>query len=66
MTNKIEFHPNPKQLWEEYHSVVAPVISLDGFDYERKYDEEPSYCKHPEDSWDSVHYITQEREFSVI
>ena len=40
MKNKIEFHPNPKQLWEEYHSVVAPVISLDGFDYERKYDDE--------------------------
>ena len=47
MTNKIEFHPNPKQLWEEYHSVVAPVIVLDGYDYERKYDDEPSHCLHP-------------------
>ena len=24
--DKIEFHPNPKQLWEEYHRVIAPVI----------------------------------------
>ena len=46
--DKIEFHPNPKQLWEEYHSVIAPVIVLEGYDYERKYDEEPSHCKHPE------------------
>ena len=47
--DKIEFHPNPKQLWEEYHSVIAPVIVLDGYEYERKYDEEPSRCKHPPD-----------------
>ena len=45
----IQFHPNPKQLWEEYHSVIAPVIVLDGYEYERKYDEEPSHCKHPEE-----------------
>ena len=46
---KIEFHPNPQELWEEFHGVVAPVISVDGFEYERKYDEEPSYCLHPEE-----------------
>ena len=45
----MQFHPNPKELWEEYHSVIAPVIVLDGYEYERKYDDEPSYCKHPDE-----------------
>ena len=31
---KIEFHPNPQELWDEFHGVVAPVISVDGFEYE--------------------------------
>ena len=53
--DKIEFHPNPKQLWEEYHSVVAPVIVLEGYDYERKYDDEPSHCKHPEEEYIQYH-----------
>ena len=22
----LQFHPNPKELWEEYHRVIAPVI----------------------------------------
>jgi len=50
----IQFHPNPQQLWEEYHSVVAPVISVDGFEYERKYDDEPSYCKHIDEESDNI------------
>ena len=33
----------------EFDSVVAPVIVTDGYDYERKYDEEPSFCKHPDE-----------------
>ena len=51
---KIEFHPNPLELWEEFHGVVAPVISVDGFEYERKYDDEPSYCKHPDEESDNI------------
>ena len=31
------------------HRVVAPVVVIDGYDYERKYDEEPSYCLHPDE-----------------
>ena len=27
----------------------APVVVLDEYDYERKYDEEPSFCKHPDE-----------------
>ena len=48
MKNEIQFHHNPQELWEEFHGVVAPVIVLDGYNYERKYDEEPSYCLHPD------------------
>ncbi len=22
----LQFHPNPKELWEEYYRVIAPVI----------------------------------------
>ena len=51
---KIEFHPNPQELWEEFHGVVAPVISVDGFEYERKYDEDPSYCLHPDEESDNI------------
>ena len=51
---KIEFHPNPQELWDEFHGVVAPVISVDGFEYERKYDDEPSYCKHPDEESDNI------------
>ena len=50
----IQYHPNPQQLWEEFHGVVAPVISVDGFEYERKYDDEPSYCKHPDEESDNI------------
>ena len=50
----IQFHPNPQQLWEEFHGVVAPVISVDGFEYERKYDDEPSYCKHIDEESDNI------------
>ena len=38
-----------KEYFREFHSVVAPVIVTDGYEYERKYDEEPSYCKHPDE-----------------
>ena len=27
-----QFHPNPKELWEEYYRVIAPVIVLHKYD----------------------------------
>ena len=24
--DELQFHPNPKELWEEYYRVIAPVI----------------------------------------
>ena len=45
-----EYAKDRAEYFREFHSVIAPVISVDGFEYERKYDDEPSYCKHPEDS----------------
>ena len=37
------------EYFREFHSVVAPVVVLDEYDYERKYNEEPSFCKHPDE-----------------
>ena len=28
----MKFHPNPKELWEEYYRVIAPVIVLNKYD----------------------------------
>ena len=44
-----EYAKNREEYFREFHSVVAPVIVVDGYEYERKYDEEPSYCKHPDE-----------------
>ena len=38
-----------EEYFREFHSVVAPVVVLDGYEYERKYDEEPSFCLHPDE-----------------
>ena len=38
-----------EEYFREFHSVVAPVIVTNGYEYERKYDEEPSFCKHPDE-----------------
>ena len=38
-----------EEYFREFHSVVAPVVVLDGYEYERKYDGEMSFCKHPDD-----------------
>ena len=27
-----QFHPNPKELWEEYYRVIAPGIVLNKYD----------------------------------
>ena len=44
-----KYAKNREEYFREFHSVVAPVIVIDGYDYERKYDEEPSFCKHPDE-----------------
>ena len=38
-----------EEYFREFHSVIAPVVVLDGYKYERKYDEEPSFCLHPDE-----------------
>ena len=37
------------EYFREFHSVIAPVVVLDEYEYERKYDEEPSFCLHPDE-----------------
>ena len=44
-----EYAKNREEYFREFHSVVAPVVVIDGYEYERKYDEEPSFCKHPDE-----------------
>ena len=43
----LKFAENRMEYFREFHSVVAPVVVLEEYDYERKYNEEPSFCKHP-------------------
>ena len=38
-----------EEYFREFHSVVAPVVVIDGYDYERKYDEESNFCRQPEE-----------------
>ena len=42
-----EYAKNREEYFREFHSVVAPVIVVEGYEYERKYADEPSYCLHP-------------------
>jgi len=44
-----EYAKDREEYFREFHSVVAPVVVLDGYEYERKYDEEHSYCLHPDE-----------------
>ena len=44
-----EYAKDREEYFREFHSVVAPVVVLDGYEYERKYDEEPSFCLHPDE-----------------
>ena len=44
-----EYAKNREEYFREFHSVVAPVIVTNGNEYERKDDEEPSFCKHPDE-----------------
>ena len=41
-----EYAKNREEYFREFHSVVAPVVVVKGYEYERKYEEEPSFCKH--------------------
>ena len=52
MTKKKEprkYAKSREEYFREFHSVVAPVVVVDGYDYKRKYDEEISYCKHSDE-----------------
>ena len=44
-----EYANNRDEYFREFHGVVAPVVVIDGYEYERKYDDEPSFCKHPDE-----------------
>ena len=44
-----EYAKDREEYFREFHSVVAPVVVLDGYEYERKYDEEPSFCLLPDE-----------------
>jgi len=44
-----EYAKDREEYFREFHSVVAPVVVLDGYEYERKYDEEPSFFLHPDE-----------------
>ena len=44
-----KYAKNREEYFREFHSGVAPVVVIDGYEYERKYDEEPSFCLHPDE-----------------
>ena len=44
-----EYAKNREEYFREFHSVVAPVVVIDGYEYVRKYVVEPSCCKHPDE-----------------
>ena len=42
----LKFAEDRMEYFREFHSVVAPIVELKEYAYERKYDEEQSFCKH--------------------
>ena len=44
-----KYAKNRMEYFREFHSVIAPVVVVNGYDYERKYDEEQSFCISPEE-----------------
>ena len=44
-----EYAKNREEYFREFHSVVAPVVVIDGYEYKRKYDEESSFCLHTDE-----------------
>ena len=51
MTKKKErkYAKSREEYFREFHRVIAPVVVMDGYDYERKYDEEPNFCRQPDE-----------------
>ncbi len=52
MTKKKEprkYAKSREEYFREFHSVIAPVVVVNGYDYEKKYDEEPSFCISPKE-----------------
>ena len=49
MTKPRKYAKNRMEYFREFHSVIAPVVVVNGYDYERKYDEEQSFCISPEE-----------------
>ena len=43
-----EYAKDRMEYFREFHRVIAPVVVLEEYDYERSYDDEPSFCKHPD------------------
>ena len=44
-----EYAKNREEYFREFHRVIAPVVVVNGYEYETKYDEESSFCKHPDE-----------------
>ena len=44
-----EYAKNREEYFREFHSVVAPVDVIDGYEYERKDDEKSSFCLHTDE-----------------
>ena len=44
-----EYAKDREEYFREFHRVVAPVVVMEGYEYERKHDEEPSFCKHSDE-----------------
>tara|TARA_B100000519_G_C14028567_1_gene336892 strand:- start:454 stop:609 length:156 start_codon:yes stop_codon:yes gene_type:complete len=49
MTKPRKYAKNRMEYFREFHSVIAPVVVVNGYDYERKYDGEQSFCISPEE-----------------
>ena len=44
-----KYAENREELFREFHRVIAPVVVIDVYDYVRKYDEEPNFCRQPDE-----------------
>ena len=44
-----EYAESREEYFREFHSVVAPVVVIDGYEYKRKYDDELSFCLHTDE-----------------
>ena len=46
---KRKYANNREEYFREFHRVIAAVVVVDGYNYERKYDEESSFCLHSDE-----------------